>query len=193
MELFADLSPDFNEVLVSFQPIFDDCPMSSTFISEEDKLAAESLIDQLFCGSIAIDLEDQEFNDLVEDTSDATVAAIEDIDAGGDADHDSGFVDACQMSSSEMVMPDGTKVIIVIAPESPESSQISVASPVSPDFVASSPESDESWSPEPTNSSGLGRKRATERKGGVRKAKSTIVDKKERKKHQNVEAARRYR
>lgn len=171
------------------EPIFEDCPMNSTFISEEDKLAAESLIDQLFCGSIAIDLEDQEF---AVDTTDAvsTPVVVDDTDA----DQESGFVDACQLSSSEMVMPDGTKVYIVIAPESPEASLIDgdVASPMSSEFVAS-PESDESWSPEPAPTPGRSRKRASERKGGVRKAKSTIVDKKERKKHQNVEAARRYR
>jgi hypothetical protein len=171
------------------EPIFEDCPMSSTFISEEDKLAAESLIDQLFCGSIAIDLEDQQFNDFVDDTSDAVPTPV--VEDTVEADQESGFVDASQLSSSEMVMADGTKVIIVIAPESPEMSQIDVASPMS-EFVAS-PESDESWSPEPATSSGRSRKRATERKGGIRKAKSSIVDKKERKKHQNVEAARRYR
>ena len=168
--------------------------MSSTFISEEDKLAAESLIDQLFCGSIAIDLEDQEINDFVEDTSDAMArVGDDDTELAEVAEHDSGFVEASQLSSSEMVMPDGTKVYIVIGPESPESSQISISSPISPDFVES-PESDESWSPEPAASSGRSRKRATEKRGGgVRKAKSSIVDKKERKKHQNVEAARRYR
>lgn len=183
---------------VSDEPIFEDCPMSSTFISEEDKLAAESLIDQLFCGSIAIDLEDQQFGDFLDDTDTAdavSTPAVDDTDVDTvEADQESGFVDASQLSSSEMVMADGTKVIIVIAPESPETSQIDVASPMSSSDFAASPESDESWSPEPSTSIGRSRKKpAAERKGGVRKAKSAIVDKKERKKHQNVEAARRYR
>jgi len=181
------------------QPLstFEDCPLNSSFISDEDKIAAESLIDQLFCGSIAIDLDDQDQNFL--DEFDATDDDV--IAETSDVIDDSGFVDVSQLSGSEMVMADGTKVYFVVAPESPEASPISAASPESPTFAASpespafaaSPESDESWSPESCPSSGRPRRKPTERKGGVRKAKSTIVDKKERKKHQNVEAARRYR
>jgi hypothetical protein len=143
---------------------------------------------QLFCGSIAIDLDDQDQNFL--DEFDATDDDV--IAETSDVIDDSGFVDVSQLSGSEMVMADGTKVYFVVAPESPEASPISAASPESPAFAAS-PESDESWSPESCPSSGRPRRKPTERKGGVRKAKSTIVDKKERKKHQNVEAARRYR
>jgi len=152
---------------------------------------------QLFCGSIAIDLDDQDQNFL--DEFDATDDDV--IAETSDVIDDSGFVDVSQLSGSEMVMADGTKVYFVVAPESPEASPISAASPESPAFAASpespafaaSPGSDESWSPESCPSSGRPRRKPTERKGGVRKAKSTIVDKKERKKHQNVEAARRYR
>lgn len=172
------------------QPMFEDCPMSSTSISDEAKIAAESLIDQLFCDSIAIDLEEQKNDsDLFFDANTSTGDVIHET---SDVIDDSGFVDASLLDSNEMVMADGTKVIFVIAPASPESSQASIASPDSPAFVES-PEFDESWSPESGTSSGRTRRKPTERKGGVRKAKSTITDKKERKKHQNVEAARRYR
>ncbi len=56
-------------------------------------------------------------------------------------------------------------------------------------------DSDESWSPaESACSPAVGKKRKPyERKTGVRRTKQPVIDKKERKKIQNVEAARRYR
>ena len=56
-------------------------------------------------------------------------------------------------------------------------------------------DSDESWSPaESTYSSIASKKRKPyERKSGVRRTRQPVIDKKERKKIQNVEAARRYR
>ena len=190
--------------------------MSSTFISDDDKIAAENLIDQLFCDSLAIDLNDEQFTaddspssvtpyDVIDITNDAVDDDETVVDDRKDVLGDSGFADYNKMSTSELIMTDGTKVIFVIAPESPESSQIfsngdagvsspasteSSVSPASPEFVAS-PES-EIWSP-PQSVRGR-RKPFNEKKGSVRKkAKLTVVDKKERKKIQNVEAARRYR
>lgn len=176
------------------EDIFEECPFSSTLLDEDDKRVAEQIIDQLFCESINIDLNDLDFSDAGNNPQEIQTSTSTEVDIK----EESGYVS----SLNELEMEDGTKVIFVIAPDSPEddsASIIEIPSVQSEDESSSVAyqelDSDESWSPaESACSPAAGKKRKPyERKTGVRRTRQPVIDKKERKKIQNVEAARRYR
>jgi hypothetical protein len=105
-----------------FKDIFEECPFSSTLLDEDDKRVAEQIIDQLFCDSINIDLNDLNFpavgNNPMEIQTQTT--AVQEVDIK----EESGYVSSLNMS--ELEMEDGTKVIFVIAPDSPDDDSASI-------------------------------------------------------------------
>ena len=114
--------------------------------------------------------------------------------------NDSGFID---ITNAQHITIDGQDIFIVVAPPSPQPQQELVTSVTAPESLATlSPahslaQSDSDWTPDSPKAS-KGRppvKRTSMKAKSSRKNVSTpfIKDKKERKKHQNVEAARRYR
>merc|ERR1711902_115128 len=112
-----------------------------------------------------------------------------------DNPNDSGFIDMTTTAHHHITV-DGQDIFIVVAPPSPEhkpevvttlvtapESFASLAEPVDPDWTPDSPKTTKGRPPV---------KRTTPKAKANRKA-PYIKDKKERKKQQNVEAARRYR
>ncbi len=80
---------------------------------------AEQIIDQLFCESISIDLNDLDFSDVGNNPQEIQTSTPE-----VDIKEESGYVSSLNMS--ELDMEDGTKVIFVIAPDSPEDDSASI-------------------------------------------------------------------
>jgi len=179
------------------EDIFEECPFSSTLLDEDDKRVAEQIIDQLFCDSINIDLNDLDFSAI--DNNPQEIQTATSTAQEVDIKEESGYVSSLNMS--ELEMEDGTKVIFVIAPDSPEDDSASIIEVPSVQSEEESSiayqelDSDESWSPAESACSPVGGKKRKpyERKSGVRRTRQPVIDKKERKKIQNVEAARRYR
>jgi hypothetical protein len=119
--------------------------------------------------------------------------------------NDSGFID---ITNAQHITIDGQDIFIVVAPPSPQPEQ---ESGVLTDFSVTAPEclatlspahsleqSDSDWAPDsPKASKGRPpvKRTSMKAKSSRKNVGSTpfIKDKKERKKHQNVEAARRYR
>merc|ERR1712079_701822 len=112
-----------------------------------------------------------------------------------DNPNDSGFIDMTTTAHHHITV-DGQDIFIVVAPPSPEhkpevvttlvtapESFASLADPVDPDWTPDSPKAAKGRPPV---------KRTSPKAKSSRKA-PYIKDKKERKKQQNVEAARRYR
>merc|ERR1712018_422893 len=96
---------------------------------------------------------------------------------------------------TQVITEDGRQIVIMIAPPSPVSSKVDeddTTSYIAPESVATVDE-DSEWCPDsPTSTRG----RPVVKRSTTKKQKRTapyITDKKERKKQQNVEAARRYR
>jgi len=97
--------------------------------------------------------------------------------------NDSGFFDMSNVT--EVFTEDGRQIIIMVAPPSPSPTKMAEESQVESD-------ADSEWSPDSPKSS---KGRPPVKRNAKQRKRSTpyITDKKERKKHQNVEAARRYR
>jgi len=154
-----------------------DIPAIEAF-SQEEMAAAEDLLDEL--------LKNTEIPPL-EPTETKEEAKIEE-EPKEEPLNDSGFVDMTNVS--KIITEDGQEILIMIAPPSP----VPTTSVVAPESVAMIDSDDsEEWTPDSPRSS-KGRpmvKRSPKRTN--KKAAPYIKDKKERKKQQNVEAARRYR
>merc|ERR1719266_476837 len=167
--------------------------LSSEDLPPEEMAAAEDILDELLkSGNMSLDDLDFSSEDpLKEEQVEATT--IEDP-------NDSGFID---ITNAQHITIDGQDIFIVVAPPSPQPQQELVTSVTAPESLATlSPahslaQSDSDWTPDSPKAS-KGRppvKRTSMKAKSSRKNVSTpfIKDKKERKKHQNVEAARRYR
>lgn len=161
-------------------------PLANSTFTEEETMEAEKLIDQLFKGTIQIEKEEQEVNPM----------------------EDSGFYDMSNVS--QIVTEDGRNIVIFIAPPSPllptvVEEPLAGAAATAEQVVLSPPvsvsDSDSDWTPDSpavVASTSRGRpavKRKAETAVSKTKKRSpySIQDRKERKKLQNVEAARRYR
>merc|ERR1711976_1042390 len=154
---------------------------------EDEMAAAENLLDELLKANEIPQLDLLECQEQQEEEQPKALAEpqieVEDLD-------DSGFVDMTNVS--KIITEDGQEVLIIIAPPSPASTCTTVVAPESVAMIGSSGD-DSGWTPDSPKSS-KGRpmvQRSTKRTN--RKAAPYIKDKKERKKQQNVEAARRYR
>merc|ERR1712080_72935 len=97
--------------------------------------------------------------------------------------NDSGFFDMSNVT--EVFTEDGRQIIIMVAPPSPTPTKTSEENHVESD-------ADSEWTPDSPKSA---KGRPPVKRNEKKRKRSTpyITDKKERKKHQNVEAARRYR
>jgi len=154
-----------------------DIPAIEAF-SPEEMAAAEDLLDELLKKTDIPPIEPIETKEEVKIEEEPKVESL----------NDSGFVDMTNVS--KIITEDGQEILIVIAPPSP----VPTTSVVAPESVAMIDSDDsEEWTPDSPRSS-KGRpmvKRSPKRTN--KKAAPYIKDKKERKKQQNVEAARRYR
>ena len=161
------------------------------------RAAAEDILDELLkSGNMSLDDFDLSSEDpLKEEQVEATT-----IETLKEDPNDSGFID---ITNAQHITIDGQDIFIVVAPPSPQPQQELVTSVTAPESLATlSPahslaQSDSDWTPDSPKAS-KGRppvKRTSMKAKSSRKNVSTpfIKDKKERKKHQNVEAARRYR
>lgn len=164
----------FQVPLASDEPTpFDECPLANSTITDEEKFLAEELIDNLFLSTIEMD-------------QDIKIEATQLTEAISISGSDSGYASHIDISNiAEM-----NDIIIVIAPDSPTASEIE-SSIIDSQSVEPSAESDEDsvWSPasEARSASPKAKRKPYQRK------RLPGIDKKERKKIQNVEAARRYR
>jgi len=151
-----------------------DIPAIETFTNEE-MAAAEDLLDELL-NSSEISLPEPSETEVKEEPK-VEVEAL----------NDSGFVDMTNVS--KLITEDGQEILIMIAPPSP----VPTTSVVAPESVATV-DSDESedWTPDSPRSS-KGRPMVKRSPKRTSRKVPYIRDKKERKKQQNVEAARRYR
>jgi len=97
--------------------------------------------------------------------------------------NDSGFFDMSNVT--EVFTEDGRQIIIMVAPPSPTPTKMAEENHVESD-------ADSEWTPDSPKSA---KGRPPVKRNEKKRKRSTpyITDKKERKKHQNVEAARRYR
>merc|ERR1719266_1000502 len=171
--------------------------LSSEDLPPEEMAAAEDILDELLkSGNMSLDDFDLSSEDpLKEEQVEATT-----IETVKEDPNDSGFID---ITNAQHITIDGQDIFIVVAPPSPQPQQELVTSVTAPESLATlSPahslaQSDSDWTPDSPKAS-KGRppvKRTSMKAKSSRKNVSTpfIKDKKERKKHQNVEAARRYR
>jgi len=168
-----------------FKELPDDVPIEA--FPEAEMAAAENILDELLKANGIPQLDLLECQEQQEEEQPKALAEpkieVEDLD-------DSGFVDMTNVS--KIITEDGQEVLIIIAPPSPASTCTTVVAPESVAMIDSSGD-DSEWTPDSPKSS-KGRpmvQRSTKRTN--RKAAPYIKDKKERKKQQNVEAARRYR
>lgn len=151
-----------------------DIPAIEDFTTEE-MAAAEDLLDELLkSNEIALP------EPLETEVKEEPKVEVEALD-------DSGFVDMTNVS--KLITEDGQEILIMIAPPSP----VPTTSVVAPESVATI-DSDESedWTPDSPRSS-KGRPMVKRSPKRTNRKVPYIKDKKERKKQQNVEAARRYR
>jgi len=170
--------------------------LSSEDLPPEEMAAAENILDELLkSGNMSLDDFDLSSEDVKEEQVEAST-----IETLKEEPNDSGFID---ITNAQHITIDGQDIFIVIAPPSPQPQQELVTSVTAPESLATlSPahsfaQSDSDWTPDSPKAS-KGRppvKRTSLKAKSSRKNVGTpfIKDKKERKKHQNVEAARRYR
>lgn len=170
--------------------------LSSEDLPPEEMAAAEDILDELLkSGNMSLDDFDLSSEDVKEEQVEATT-----IETLKEEPNDSGFID---ITNAQHITIDGQDIFIVVAPPSPQPHQELVTSVTAPESLATlSPahsfaQSDSDWTPDSPKAS-KGRppvKRTSLKAKSSRKNVGTpfIKDKKERKKHQNVEAARRYR
>lgn len=172
---------------------------NSTFTHEETQ-AAEQLLDSLLSGEVDLDFnldnEEATSQPIVENTHAPAEAGSNDIKVEAD---ESGFFDMSNIS--QIVTEDGRNIVIMIAPPSPQpvlkdNDESLVGDPQSVSPHHSSVDGDDSdWAPDSPSPKGRPpvKRNAKARSKGGRNAPYTVTDRKERKKLQNVEAARRYR
>lgn len=149
----------------------------------EEMAAAEQLLDDLLksndldLSSFEIEPQDQETSIIKEEEKPVL--------------NDSGFIDMTNVT--KIIKEDGQEIFIMIAPPSPAAAEMTthVTAPESLASVASSESDDSEWSPGPQVSKGRPPVKRSKAKSG--RKTPYVTDKKERKKLQNVEAARRYR
>lgn len=173
--------------------------LTSEDLPPEEMAAAEDILDELLkSGNMSLDDFDISSEDVKEDPLEATTIEATTIKTLKEEANDSGFID---ITNAQHITIDGQDIFIVVAPPSPQ--QELVTSVTAPESLATlSPAhsfalSDSDWTPDSPKAS-KGRppvKRTSLKAKSSRKNVGTpfIKDKKERKKHQNVEAARRYR
>merc|ERR1711894_602453 len=162
--------------------------------------AAENILDELLkSGNMSLDDFDLSSEDPLKEEEQVEATTIETLK---EDPNDSGFID---ITNAQHITIDGQDIFIVVAPPSPQPEQEElVTSVTAPESLATlSPahslaQSDSDWTPDSPKAS-KGRppvKRTSMKAKSSRKnvgCTPFIKDKKERKKHQNVEAARRYR
>lgn len=174
--------------------------------SEEEMAAAESFLDELLESNDMdlnfSDVEVQNLQDTTTEDQEESIAAAEleqqqpvqyenskvlNLTPVGsfkiENQNDSGFFDMSNVT--EVFTEDGRQIIIMVAPPSPSPTKMAEESQVESD-------ADSEWTPDSPKSS---KGRPPVKRNAKQRKRSTpyITDKKERKKHQNVEAARRYR
>jgi cyclic AMP-dependent transcription factor ATF-4 len=173
--------------------------LSSEDLPPEEMAAAEDILDELLkSGNMSLDDFDLSSEDpLKEEQVEATT-----IETLKEDPNDSGFID---ITNAQHITIDGQDIFIVVAPPSPQHQQEElVTSVTAPESLATlSPahplaQSDSDWTPDsPKASKGRPPVKRTSLKAKSSRKNQVgtpfIKDKKERKKHQNVEAARRYR
>jgi len=174
--------------------------------SEEEMAAAESFLDELLKSNDMdlnfSDVEVQNLQDTTTEEQEETIAMAEleqqqpvqvenskvlNLTPVGsfkiENQNDSGFFDMSNVT--EVFTEDGRQIIIMVAPPSPTPTKTSEENHVESD-------ADSEWTPDSPKSA---KGRPPVKRNEKKRKRSTpyITDKKERKKHQNVEAARRYR
>jgi len=174
--------------------------------SEEEMAAAESFLDELLKSNDMdlnfSDVEVQNLQDTNTEDQEETIAMAEleqqqpvqvenskvlNLTPVGsfkiENQNDSGFFDMSNVT--EVFTEDGRQIIIMVAPPSPTPTKTSEENHVESD-------ADSEWTPDSPKSA---KGRPPVKRNEKKRKRSTpyITDKKERKKHQNVEAARRYR
>jgi len=174
--------------------------------SEEEMAAAESFLDELLKSNDMdlnfSDVEVQNLQDTTTEDQEETIAMAEleqqqpvqvenskvlNLTPVGsfkiENQNDSGFFDMSNVT--EVFTEDGRQIIIMVAPPSPTPTKTAEENHVESD-------ADSEWTPDSPKSA---KGRPPVKRNEKKRKRSTpyITDKKERKKHQNVEAARRYR
>merc|ERR1712176_566626 len=170
--------------------------LTSEDLPPEEMAAAEDILDELLksggmsLGEFDLTNEIPDTSELLEQNPPTTKEEVEEP-------NDSGFID---ISNAQHITVDGQDIFIVVAPPSPrqpEQNQEVVTLVTAPESFASldvSGSPDPDWTPSASPKSSKGRPPVKRTKAkSSRKAAPYIKDKKERKKQQNVEAARRYR
>lgn len=172
--------------------------LSSEDLPPEEMAAAEDILDELLkSGNISLDDFDLS-NEIpkeevveqmkVEQELPAHETSNQD-DSILDDPNDSGFIDMTTTAHHHITV-DGQDIFIVVAPQSPQHTL--VTAPES--FASLTDPIDPDWSPEsPKTNKGRPTVKRTSPKAKSSRKTPYIKDKKERKKQQNVEAARKYR
>jgi len=186
---------DLLDELLKHNDISIDEEFTPDFTSEdlppEEMAAAEDILDELLkSGNISLDDFDlsNEKEEVVEQMKVEHEPSNQD-DSILDEPNDSGFIDMTTTAHHHITV-DGQEIFIVVAPPSPESTVVAapesfaiIADPIDPD-----------WTPDsPKTTKGRPTVKRTSPKAKSSRKTPYIKDKKERKKQQNVEAARRYR
>jgi hypothetical protein len=176
-----------------------DLPLANSTFSQEETDAAEKLLDELLKGGISLGFDPMMLEDEAAPENDSIFEEDNTVKVEVKT-NDSGFFDMSNVT--QIVTEDGRNIVIIIAPPSPAPIPAVIEEVAAPMSVssASSFDSDgtDDWAPEsPKTTKGRPSvKRSVKRSTGSHSRKTPypiIKDKKERKKMQNVEAARRYR
>merc|ERR1719228_3112168 len=186
---------DLLDELLKHNDISIDEEFTPDFTSEdlppEEMAAAEDILDELLkSGNISLDDFDlsNEKEEVVEQMKVEYEPSNQD-DSILDEPNDSGFIDMTTTAHHHITV-DGQEIFIVVAPPSPESTV--VAAPES--FVTIADPIDPDWTPDsPKTTKGRPTVKRTSPKAKSSRKTPYIKEKKERKKQQNVDAARRYR
>jgi len=174
--------------------------LSSEDLPAEEMAAAEDILDELLkSGNISMD--DFDLSDEVpeeqmkvehilptQETSNQDESILDDP-------NDSGFIDMTTTAHHHITV-DGQEIFIVVAPPSPEHKpEVTTTLVTAPEsFAILADPIDPDWTPDsPKTTKGRPLVKRTPAKAKSSRKAPYIKDKKERKKQQNVEAARRYR
>jgi len=166
--------------------------LTSEDLPPEEMAAAEDILDELL-KSGGMSLDEFDLTNEIPDTSE--LLEQNPPTTKEEEPNDSGFID---ISNAQHITVDGQDIFIVVAPPSPrqpEQNQEVVTLVTAPESFASLDVSgsDPDWTPVGSPKTSKGRPTVKRKAKSSRKAAPYIKDKKERKKLQNVEAARRYR
>lgn len=168
----------------------DNVDLQNLQFDKEEMDAAENLLDELLRSDVSLDLFDCAESNVIVETPQETAPESQDTQVEPptikiESQNDSGFFEMSNVT--QVVTEDGQHIVIMIAPPSPGSAT-QETSKATNESVAES-DNDSEWIPE-TRKGRPVVKRSTHKK---KRSEPYITDKKERKKRQNVEAARRYR